>query len=44
MATAGTLATRKLRALGLRREDAPRLWEMYRDLFLKWRDDATDDK
>ncbi len=38
-ASAGSLATRKLRSLGLAREAAPRLWEMYRDLYLKWRGD-----
>jgi len=37
LATAGTLATRKLSAIGLKRTDHPRLWELYRDLFLKWR-------
>ena len=38
MATAGTLATRKLRAIGLKRDGSPRLWELYRDLFLQWRE------
>ncbi len=42
MATAGTLATRKLKGLGLTREGAPELWLIYRDLYLKWRgDEAT---
>lgn len=41
LATAGTLATRKLRSIGLKRENAPRLWGMYRDLFLKWRDEKV---
>ncbi len=36
-ATAGTLATRKLKKIGLTREQSPRLWEMYRDLFLRRR-------
>ncbi len=34
-ASAGSLATRKLRSMSLLRSDAPELWEMYRDLFLR---------
>ena len=36
-ATAATLATRKLKAMGLARSQAPELWRHYKDLFLERR-------
>lgn len=36
-ATAATLATRKLKAMGLARSQAPKLWDQYRNLYFERR-------